>query len=161
MSSYFELFRQGAKVLATDGMKYEKIHGTWGLHSSDWELLTSEHPWNQEQRRAVKTILTDVLNISLTISGLPAMPLPSEYVAAVIATLVHPVNRIVAATRAPETYSAVDASGLQGTIQIVPAKIETMISLVIAYTGGETKQPMNAKPASEKLDKELTRLKGM
>lgn len=84
----------------------------------------------------------------MTIAGMPAIPLPGQYTAALIATIVAPSNRFIACTKAPDTFDAVIASGLQEEMRVVPMKVEQLMSLVMAYSGG-----IGAEPEVHKLPK--------
>lgn len=146
MSNFFEVFQNGANALVSDGFRYGKIHAQHGLSQSEWDLLTQNEIWTQVERRKVRSILSEVINVSLTIAGLPSTPLPGQYVAAIIAKLVAPCNRIVCCQRVPETYDAMAASGLSGTVEVNPMSAEQMVALVLAYSGyykGEPRPRVN------------------
>lgn len=113
----FELFENGAKTLAKP---YGETHASVGITAADWKVLTQTKPWNAEQRSRVRSTLSECINASLTLAGLPGDQLPGQFVAALIAHVVSPANMIVAAYRAPDTYDAVKASGLQGSVVVVP-----------------------------------------
>jgi len=130
------MMRNGAMVLSNLGKKHTAAHAAAGFSAEEWELLTKVEPWTAEERRGVRSVLAEAVNVTMAIAGLPAEPLPGQYVAAVISTLIHPVNRHVAAIRAPETYDAVAASGLVGSSEIVPMTPQQMVGLVMAYSGG-------------------------
>lgn len=136
MTPFFDIFRQGAMVLATPAMEYAEIHAQHGITHEEWRVATSPQLWSPNERRQVRSILGEIVQISVTIAGLPPLPLPGQYVAAVIVAVVSPCNRLVAAVRAPETYDALDASGLSGPVEIAPMTTEQMISLVLLYSGG-------------------------
>lgn len=87
----------------------------------------------------------------MTIAGMPPIPLPGQYVAAVIAEVVSPQNRMIACTKAPETFDASDASGLLGTSEVTDMSTQQMMALVLAYSGSYLPEP----PA-EKLPGEVT-----
>lgn len=135
-TALFDIFRQGASVLCTPAMEYAEIHAQHGLTAEEWRIATSKDLWSPNERRQVRSVLGEIIQISVTIAGLPPVPLPGQYIAAVICSVVSPCNRMVAAVRAPESYDAVDASGLSGSVEIEPMAVEQMISLVLAYSGG-------------------------
>lgn len=132
--NHFDIFKIGAKGLVNPAMDYCAIHQTHGLSQEDWELLTQSEPWSITHRQKARSLIAECVNISLTMAGLPAQPLPAQYVAAVIAYVVAPANRLVAAMRAPETFDGVAASGLLGAQEVTPCSTEQMVSLVIAYS---------------------------
>ncbi len=134
--NHFEVFRNGALCLASKTMEYSETHRKYGLSKDDWELLTQKEPWNTSQRARVRSMIAEAVTISLTIAGLPAQTLPAQYVAAVIATVVQPANLLVASTRAPEAFDAMDASGMMSKSEVRSVTIEQMQSLVMAYAGG-------------------------
>jgi hypothetical protein len=138
----FQLFRQGAAHLVTATMAYTEVHQLHGLSAEDWDLVTKKEPWNIEERKRVKSVIAECVTISLTIAGLPAMALPGQYVAAVIACIVSPANLLVAAVRAPDAFDGVKASGIEGDFKIEPMPAEQMISLVTAYASAEFREPI-------------------
>lgn len=143
MNNLHQSFRLGAEALVRGGMKYTEIHRQHGISAADWELLTQDEPWTPEQTRQVRTVLASVIEVCMTIAGMPPVPLPGQYAAAVIAIVVGPANRFLAAQKVPETFDAVAASGLQGQVEIKPVKQETMFGMVMAYSGGYGGEPLN------------------
>jgi len=140
-------FRRGAEQLA-QGQCYTDLHRSYGILEPDWSLLTQDRYWSPDESRRIRSILAGVIEVSLTIAGMPAVPLPGQYCAAVIAIVVAPANRIVACTKVPETFDAVSASGLFQAFEIRPMRSEQMISLVLAYSGGlGGEPPMQRLPA--------------
>jgi hypothetical protein len=140
MNEIHTAFRRGAVVLA-EGQSYSAIHREMGLLETDWSLLTQDEHWTPAQSRQIRSILANVVEVALTIAGMPAVPLPGQYVAAVIAIVVAPANRLVACQKVPETFDAVSASGLHADFEIRPMKPEQMMALVIAYSGGLGGEP--------------------
>lgn len=138
-------FRRGAELLAADFCKYTELHKGHGIDPFHWKVLTQAEYWSPEQARGMRSVLANVLEVSMTIAGMPAIPLPGQYTAALIATVVSPANRLVACTKAPDTFDAVSASGLMGEVVVKPMKVEQMISLVMAYSGGVGSEPENEK----------------
>lgn len=112
------------------------------MSPDDWDLLRKETPWTPDEARGVRSILAAAIEGALSIAGLPAAPLPGQYAAAVIAILVAPCNRIVAAMKTPDTFDALGASGLVQEVKIRPMEREQMIALVMAYSGGFGGEPM-------------------
>lgn len=133
--SLMEMMAVGAATLAREGFAYSKRYKDIGFSEAEWKLLTQETPWTRAERVRVKSLLMEAVNASLTLAGIPAGPLPAEYVAAIIAKVVHPSNRLAAANRAPEAYEASRASGLKEPVKIEMVPRETMVSLVTLYTG--------------------------
>lgn len=152
--NHFQIFRQGALSLVTETMAYTKIHRQYGLSQDDWELLTQPEPWNVQQRQRARSIIAEAVTISLTIAGLPAQALPAQYVAAVIATVVRPANMLVASTRAPEAFDAMNASGIMSSTEVQPVTVEQMQSLVMAYAGGAGVNEPNGM-TTKRLDTEV------
>lgn len=127
----------GAFQIAELGTEHSARHAAVGFSAEEWDLLTQKEMWTQEQRRMVRAPLAEAVSISLTLAGLPSEPLPGQYVAAVIAKLVAPANRLVAAFRAPETFDAVSASGLIGEGEVKAMTPQQMVSLVMYYSSGQ------------------------
>lgn len=145
-------FRRGAVILA-EGQSYGPLHREMGLLEPDWHLLTREEHWTPAESRQIRSILANVVEVALTIAGMPAVPLPGQYVAAVIAICVAPANRMVACSKVPETFDAVAASGLHSDFEIKPMKVEQMMSLVLAYSGG-----IGGEPPVNRLQPEVVQL---
>jgi hypothetical protein len=142
MNDLHASFKDGAASLTRGSMKYTELHRAHGIMEADWALLTNEEPWTPNEARQIRTILASIVEICLTISGLPPVPLPGQYVAAVIAICVAPANRFVAAQKVPQTFDAAAASGLEGSMEIKEMKTEQMIALVLAYSGGYGGEPL-------------------
>lgn len=130
------MMQQGALTIARWGLKYSSAHAAAGFPEAHWNLLVQSEPWSPAERRQVRTILAEAINLTLEIAGMPSEPLPGQYAAAVIAVLVAPCNRIVAAHRAPNTYDAISASGLLGEVEVKEMTATQMVSLVMVYSSG-------------------------
>jgi len=151
-SSIHMAFRAGAAALAR-GNAYGELHRSYGLIQDDWRLLTQEEHWNPDEARRVRSILASVIEVALTIAGMPALPLPGQYAAAVISLVVAPANRIVACVKVPDTFDAVAASGLHQEFEIKRMAPEQMIALVVAYSGG-----LGGEPPLERLPVEVSEM---
>lgn len=149
MNEIHTAFRRGATILA-EGQSYGAIHREMGLMEPDWELLVQEEHWTPADARRVRSILAGVIEVAMTIAGMPAVPLPGQYAAAVIAICVAPANRMVACMKVPDTFDAVAASGLFGEFEIRPMRPEQMMSLVVAYSGG-----LGGEPPAQRLQGEV------
>lgn len=131
-----ELIGVGARALAKWGKQHTQVHAAAGFSAAEWKPLTQQTPWTAEERKRVRSCLAELVNVSLTMAGLPAMPMPSQYVAMLICEVVAEPNRYVAATRAPESFDAYDASGLAGPAVMRVVETWQMLALVTAYSSG-------------------------
>jgi hypothetical protein len=150
-----DAFMIGALQLAKANKQYADLHKAHGIEQSHWDLITQEEYWTTDQQRAVRSILANVLEVSMTIAGMPPVPLPGQYVAAVIATVVAPANRIVACSKAPDTFDAFDTSGLLGgkqTDEPEKMKFQQLLSLTMAYSGGYRGEPQTQKLGKDVLE---------
>ena len=138
--------------MALAGKEYSTLHKAHGIDQHHWEVLTQEEYWTADEARAVRSILANVVEVALTIAGMPSTPLPGQYVAATIAIIVHPTNYMLAAMKAPDTFDAFDAAGLVENTEIKPMSKEQMMALVIAYAGDYPDEP------SARLDPEIATL---
>jgi len=145
-------FRRGAESLVHGTHAYSAVHREHGISQVDWELLTDEQPWSVEESRRIRSVLAATIEVCMTVSGMPPVPLPAQYAAAIIAVVVAPANRMVAAMKCPDTFDAHTASGLMGTAQVVRPSTEQMMALVMAYSGGYGSEPM------KRLDNEIVEL---
>ena len=145
-----QAFKVGAKIIAAHEKAYTTLHKAHGLEQAEWELITQSEYWSIDQARQVRSILASVVEVSMTIAGMPAIPLPGQYVAAVIAEVVAPCNRMVACTKAPDTFDAAEASGILSTHEVKDMSVQQLMALVLAYSGGFPEEP-----AAHRLPKEL------
>jgi hypothetical protein len=148
MNELHKAFRMGAEVLAKG--QYSDYHRAHGILESDWSLLTQKEHWTPEESRMIRSILASVMEVCLTIAGMPAVPLPGQYAAATIAIIVAPANRFVACLKVPATFDAAAASGLMETVEIKEMKPEQIIALMMAYSGG-----LGGEPQMEALPEEV------
>ena len=128
------MFEGGALTLVSDQMEYTKRHAEAGFSKPEWDLLTQKEYWNADQARQVSSILAEATSISLRLAGIPAVPLPGQYVAALICKLVAPANRLTAALRAPRTFEAENAAGVSGPVAVKETTPEQMMSLVMYFS---------------------------
>ena len=143
-------FKIGARRIAKDEKRYTDLHKAHGIEQAHWELLTQREYWTPDQSRAVRSVLANVIEVSMTIAGMPAVPLPGQYVAALIAEVVAPCNYMIAAVKAPDTFDATDASGLLGDFEVKTMEYQQLMALVLAYAGG-----YGDEPASEMLPRSI------
>jgi hypothetical protein len=134
-------FKVGAKKIAQHDRQYTELHKAHGIEQAHWDLLTQKEYWTPDQSRGIRSVLANVIEVSMTIAGLPAIPLPGQYVAALISEVVSPCNYLVAAIKAPDTFDATDATGLMKEVEIRTMEPQQMMALVIAYAGDYTREP--------------------
>lgn len=146
-----DVFKQGAKKLAHAQSQYTDLHKSHGIDEAHWDLLTQKEYWTPDQARAIRSILASVIEVSMTIAGMPAIPLPGQYAAALISEVVAPANRLLACCKCPDTFDAFDASGLMGDFEVRTMSYQQLTGLVIAYSGGS-----NMEPSKHKLPQEIT-----
>ena len=82
-------------------------------------------------------MIANAVSITLNVAGLPPLPLPGAYVAAVICKLCASCNRIVAAMNAPESFDAMTASGITAEPIVIITKREQMIALVVYFSSAD------------------------
>jgi hypothetical protein len=144
-------FQVGAQRIAAHQCRYTNLHKSHGIIEANWDLLTQDEYWSPEEVRQMPNILSQVVEVAMTISGMPAVALPGQYVAAVIAEVVAPVNRFLACMKAPDTFDAVAAAGVTQTHEVKPMSREQLQSLVLLYSGDFV-----GEPPPHRLDEEVT-----
>ena len=144
-----EGFRHGAQILAKANCEYTALHKGHGIDPHHWEILTQDEYWSPDQARQIRAILANALEVCMTISGMPAIPMPGQYVAALIAEVVAPCNRMVACMKAPDTFDAEAASGILGPVEIKPMEYQQLLGLVTIYSSGHFGEPMSSKLPEE------------
>ena len=146
-------FKIGARRIAKDEKRYTELHKAHGIEQAHWELLIQREYWTPDQSRAVRSVLANVIEVSMTIAGMPAVPLPGQYVAALIAEVVAPCNYMIACVKAPDTFDATDASGLLGEHEIKTMPYQQLMALTLAYAGGYGDEPDNERLPKEVVEK--------
>ena len=147
-----QAFRIGAKKIAQDQRRYSELHKSYGIEEVHWNLLTQDEYWTPDQARSVRSILANVVEVSMTIAGMPSIPLPGQYVAAVIAEVVAPCNRMLACSKSPDTFDATAASGLLGTSEVKQMELHQLIALTLAYSAGFPDEPPAHKLPEETVE---------
>ena len=142
-------FRIGAQRLAADESAYTDLHKAHGIEETHWKLLTQKEYWTPDQSRAIRSILANVIEVSMTIAGMPAVPLPGQYVAAVISEVVAPCNRMIACVKSPDTFDAAMASGFMGSPEVKDMTPQQLMALVLAYSGGFPGEPPQGRLGAE------------
>lgn len=140
-----DAFKIGAKQLAFNQRQYSELHKSHGIEPAQWDLLTQDEYWTPDQARQIRSILANVLEVSMTIAGMPAVPLPGQYAAALIAEVVAPANRLLACMKCPDTFDAFNASGVNQTFEVKDMPKEQMMSLVLAYSGEYPGEPQRGR----------------
>lgn len=136
-NTYQQLFLLGANELAVTGLEYGPAQQAAGFTQDEWLLLTAEECWTKAEQMQMPSILSNCVSITLRTAGLPAVPLPGAYVAAVICKLISPCNRLVAAASAPESFDVMSAVGLTGeSVKLITTK-EQMYALVVYFSSAE------------------------
>ena len=128
-----EMMDQGARIIESLGDEYGKEHTRAGITKDNWKSLRQDEIWTAEQAADARSFITEVINASLTVAGIPAGSMPGQYVAVVIYRLVKPSNWLTACHRVPETYNAVQASGVAVSSEIVPMDVRQIMALVLEY----------------------------
>ena len=141
MNTIHRAFQIGAQKLAASQCRYTSLHKSHGIVEADWDLLTQEEYWTPDVARKMPSIMSSVCEVSMTIAGMPAVPLPGHYIAALIAEVVAPCNRMMACYKAPDTFDADLASGVMGTHEVKPMSREQLMALTLLYSGGFAEEP--------------------
>lgn len=151
MNTFKQLFQMGANKLATAPQEFGAVQKAAGFTQDEWELLTTDEGWTQAERMKLKTLISNAVSITLTTAGLPAVPLPGAYVAAVICHLVAPCNRLVAAAAAPESFDALSAVGIHTVSTKVITTQEQMYALVL-YFSSDDYEALSSFKISEEIE---------
>lgn len=136
-NTFQQLFLTGANELATAGIDYGPDQQAAGFTLDEWTLLTQPECWTRAEQMKLESIISNAISITLRIAGLPAVPLPGAYCAAVICKLIAPCNRLLAAAACPESFDAMSASGIaQESVKVITTK-EQMYALVIYFSSAD------------------------
>lgn len=146
-------FKMGAQKIAADQCKYTTLHKSHGIEEANWNLLVQREYWSPDEARQIRNILASACEVSMTIAGMPAVPLPGQYVAAFISEVVAPPNQMLACVKAPTTFDAFHASGIMGEFKVQDMTLQQLMSLVILYNGNG-----QGEPHGQKLPKEVKQL---
>ena len=109
-----------------------------GLTKAAYEEVTSQTPWIGAQRQRARATLDTLCHATTDLIGLPRIEIPAEYVAAVIASFVHPVNIAVACSwmegRLPAAQDLVVAGEPppQGMDHLTAAQLFSMVCFILS-----------------------------
>lgn len=70
--------------------------GVLGITREQFEEVAQPQNWKREKMHIIMRSLTSIMFGSLEIMGVPKITVPAEFCAAIISTLVHPANRLMA-----------------------------------------------------------------
>lgn len=113
-----------------------------GITPEDFELAAQQQLWHVSQRYRVVRVLNACMFGTLEQLGLPTITVPSEYVAAIIGTIVGPANTMAACTWLSQerlTGSAaleMSARG-QSAQQVDPTSADQLFALVLSIRSAE------------------------
>lgn len=132
-----EAMRGAAAVVRQFPAEYRPdIHGRAGLAQADWEVLRSRAYWTPEQVRTARGAIDKILTAALTMSGLPAISLPAEYVAAVISAVIEPANWMAASHAGIAGLDGRQLVSSQGDVVSAREFVspERLFSLILVYS---------------------------
>jgi len=117
-----------------------KAHGIQGLgiNPDDFKLLTGNKVWMSTDKHSVCRTLQSLIGGSMSAQGLPQMDLCAEYLAAIIAMFVAPVNYMAACSYMQGVYLDVDVAVRDDS----PSKFSPsrLFGLVLLASSGEYKE---------------------
>lgn len=103
-----------------------------GISPENLDKVKSDTPWKGTDREIVVRTLNALNHGTCDIVGIPRIALPAEYVAASIATHVHPVNTKIACNYMEVTASAKEMAGSnQKSVMHKPVTPEQLFSIVV------------------------------
>tara|TARA_Y100001956_G_scaffold82336_1_gene102820 strand:- start:1336 stop:1776 length:441 start_codon:yes stop_codon:yes gene_type:complete len=85
-------------LTALGAIKMVKEASLVGLEESDFEFLTQEKMWTSVDRARARRVVEAATFGAVDFMGFPRIQVPAEWLAATIATYVHPVNMMTACT---------------------------------------------------------------
>lgn len=136
-NTFQQLFLIGANELATAPKEYGPEQQAAGFTQEEWELLCSDECWTKAEQMKIPSILASAVSITLRTAGLPPVPLPGAYIAAVICKLVTPCNRLIAAASSPESFDVMSAVGLTGESKEIITTKSQMYALVVYFSSAQ------------------------
>jgi hypothetical protein len=99
-----------------------------------FDLVKGDIQWIATDRPVVVNVINSLIFGSLDLAGLPRFPLPVEYVAAVIVSVVHPTNRMIACSWMESyTHSAQDMAQVSNPDNIVHEPITASQCQALVY----------------------------
>ena len=86
---------RGAMVLVSQA-SYGSLFQSLGVTEEDYKLTTGSAPWTGMDRQRVRQTIDAFAAGIMDLVGVARFEMPAEYMAAVVATFVHPTNAMVA-----------------------------------------------------------------
>ena len=81
----------GALIILAEGGAAQTL-AALGTSKDDWKVVAGDRPWVSTDVALVREVLDAITVGSMAMIGMPRVEVSAEYVAAVIAVIVHPVN---------------------------------------------------------------------
>lgn len=113
-----------------------------GITPAQFKIVAQPVLWDRDQLSVVMRTLTNMIFGSLTILGLPKITVPSEFIAAHIATLIAPENRIIAcvwmSTERASGQGALELAARGATAQTMdPTNADNLFALVLELSNDD------------------------
>ncbi len=99
----FETFKACAMLLNNGG--FPSDYATLGITTAEWDVFTGDTPWLHKDKAIVRKTYQAACEGVCTLASVPSIEVPAEYSAAIVATLVNPINHQIAANWFQVFYS--------------------------------------------------------
>ena len=125
----FEIARGALHLLGE--MSFTEIWKTQGITQEEYDVCRGAAPWLAEQRQSMRRVLDAFAVGTMDLTGTPRFELPAEYLAAVVATYVHPNNMMAACRVFETTRSAQELAGATVDAGMVdPAQLFALVCAI-------------------------------
>ena len=118
---------RGAMRLVTEA-SYGSLFQSLGVTREDYGLVTGPAPWTGVDRQRVRQTIDAFSAGVMDLVGVARFEMPAEYLAAVVATFVHPVNIMVACRWLENQRPADYLQGASSTpVTVDPAEVFCLV----------------------------------
>lgn len=122
-------FLSAARMVATSQMS--RLLLSAGVSAMDMDYLRGSGLWAQDMRTKMRTTLDSLIYGTLDIAGLPRVDVPAELVAAIVASVVDPINWMTCAAWLEGLKPARDLKEPGESVQIERVNAGRMLTLII------------------------------
>ncbi len=135
--------------------EYVRVLKNAGVSEADWRLVTNHKLWSAGDRIRTNRIIDSIIYAATEMAGLPKVDVSAEMCAAILATVVSPLNWTIIASWQSGLMPAHDLATSETTVQIERVSAGRMLAH-IAYARAALSNFDEWNTYSSKINQKLT-----
>ncbi len=110
--------------------EYARVMKNAGVSEADWKLVSQDKLWSQSDRIRTNRIIDALIYGSTEMAGMPKVDISAEMCAAILATVVSPMNWMIVASWQEGLAPAYDLATAESSVQIERISAGKMLALI-------------------------------